>query len=351
MIGFLVTCAMTFLTVEGAIDKIFGVERRKGRILHRLFSFSLVVVWGPLAIAGLVTLLLHLAQNPAFSGYLRRSTLVHWLPPLITLLGLTLLFWWVPNRKVRIRNALAGAAVATIALHGLQIGFSAYVRLFTAASRVVYGSFAIAFFFMISVQIAWWLVLVGCEVTACLELERDHALPGAPPAPAPPAPRTCRPSRLNGAREKACAGQFFNEAAPAPPGRAVKPADSARWASRRHGIRLAPLRPQEDTVMSFFKKDPPTKKPSFSNVTSGSSSTGDAPRSPDAPRTPGTPGTSGPKPDFSNVRSGASSTAPVLDAPGTTTYVVRAATVCRRSPSATMETPSSGPASTRPTSR
>ena len=157
MIGFLVTCGSTFLTVEGAIDKIFRVERRKGRILHRLFSFSLVVVWGPLAIAGLVALLLHLAQNPSFAGFLRRSTLALWLPPLITLLGLTLLFWWVPNRKVRIRNALAGAAVAAIALHGLQIGFRAYVSLFTAASRVVYGSFAIAFFFMLSVQIAWWL--------------------------------------------------------------------------------------------------------------------------------------------------------------------------------------------------
>ncbi len=173
MIGFVVACASTFLTVEGAIDRIFGVERRKGRILHRLFSFSLVVVWGPLAIAGLVTLLLQLAQNPAFSSYLRRSTLAQWLPPLLTLLGVTLLFWWVPNRKVKIRNALAGAAVATIALHGLQIGFSAYVRLFTDASRVVYGSFAILFFFMISVQIAWWLILVGCEVTANLELGEE----------------------------------------------------------------------------------------------------------------------------------------------------------------------------------
>jgi nucleoid-associated protein YgaU len=66
--------------------------------------------------------------------------------------------------------------------------------------------------------------------------------------------------------------------------------------------------------MSFFKKDAPSGKPSFSNVNSGSSSTSDAPAS---PRMPGT------RPDFSNVRSGASSTAPVLDAPGTTTYIVR----------------------------
>lgn len=185
MIGFLVTCASTFLTVEGAIDKIFGVERRKGRIFHRLFSFSLVVVWGPLAVAGLVALLLHLAQNPTFSAYLRRSTLVLWLPPILTQMGLTLLFWWVPNRKVRLRNALLGAAVATIALHGLQTGFRAYVRLFTAASRVVYGSIAIAFFFMISLQIAWWLILVGCEVTANLELGEE----AEGTAPAPPATR------------------------------------------------------------------------------------------------------------------------------------------------------------------
>ena len=111
------------------------------------------------------------------AAFLRRSTLALWLPPLLTQLGLTLLFWWVPNRKVRIRNALAGAFVATVALHGLQTGFRAYVRLFTAASRVVYGSIAIAFFFMLSLQIAWWLILVGCEVTANLELgeEKDAA--------------------------------------------------------------------------------------------------------------------------------------------------------------------------------
>jgi len=182
MIGFLVSSALSFLTVEGAIDDIFRVERRKGRILHRLFSFSLVVVWGPLAIAGTVALFLYLAQSPSFSRFARQSALAPLLPPVITLLGLTLLFWWIPNRKVRLRNALIGAAVSALALHGLQFGFRSYVRLFTAASRVVYGSFAIAFFFMLSVQIAWWLVLVGCEIAACLELGEEAGVPEVPPA-------------------------------------------------------------------------------------------------------------------------------------------------------------------------
>lgn len=175
MIGFLVSCASSFLTVEGAIDRIFRVERRKGRILHRLFSFSLVVFWGPLAIAGAVSAILYLAQKPAVTRFAQRSTLFHLLPFAITLLGLTVLFWWVPNRGVRLRYALAGALGASAALHLLQAGFRAYVKIFTAASRVVYGSFAIAFFFMLSVQIAWWIVLVGCEITACLELGEESA--------------------------------------------------------------------------------------------------------------------------------------------------------------------------------
>ena len=187
MLGFLVTCGVTFLTIEGAIDKIFRVERRQGRILHRLFSFSLVVIWGPLAIAGLVALLLRLSQDPTYSAYLQRSALALWLPPLLTLLGLTLLFWWVPNRKVRMRNALAGAAVAAIGLQGLQTGFRAYVRLFTDASTVIYGSFTIAFFFMVSLQIAWWLILVGIEVTANLELGEEEEPPAPRVGAGPPA--------------------------------------------------------------------------------------------------------------------------------------------------------------------
>ena len=173
MIGFVLSCASSFLTIEGTLDQIFRVERRKGRIFHRIFSFSLVIFWGPLAIAGAVMLSLYLAESPAFSRFARESTLFQWLPYLVTLFALSLLFWWVPNRKVRFRNALAGAAATTLALHGLQAGFRAYVRLFDDATRVVYGSFAIAFFFMLSVQLAWWLVLVGCEITACLELGKE----------------------------------------------------------------------------------------------------------------------------------------------------------------------------------
>jgi nucleoid-associated protein YgaU len=71
--------------------------------------------------------------------------------------------------------------------------------------------------------------------------------------------------------------------------------------------------------MSFFKKDEPKKKADFSNVSSGSSTTGTG-------RAPSPSAGGGAKPDFSNVRSGGSSTAPTVPSPGSSpvsSYVVK----------------------------
>ncbi|MEO7795729.1 MAG: LysM peptidoglycan-binding domain-containing protein [Thermoanaerobaculia bacterium] len=73
--------------------------------------------------------------------------------------------------------------------------------------------------------------------------------------------------------------------------------------------------------MSFFKKDNPGTKPSFSNVSKGSSSTPATPQVEhiEFPK----PTTGGAHPDFSNVQSGASSTAPTRESAVRTEYVVR----------------------------
>jgi nucleoid-associated protein YgaU len=71
--------------------------------------------------------------------------------------------------------------------------------------------------------------------------------------------------------------------------------------------------------MSFFKKDDPKQKADFSNVSSGSSTSGNRPA-------PSPPAGGVAKPDFSNVRSGSSSTAPTIPSPGgspASSYVVK----------------------------
>lgn len=73
--------------------------------------------------------------------------------------------------------------------------------------------------------------------------------------------------------------------------------------------------------MPLFKKDPDKKKPSFANVTKGSSSSADGTYATTPEGAHHDPLPQGR--DFSNVRSGASSTAPTRERAERATYVVR----------------------------
>ncbi|MEZ5314064.1 MAG: YhjD/YihY/BrkB family envelope integrity protein [Thermoanaerobaculia bacterium] len=179
LLGFLVASLSAFFGVESAFHRIWRVEGRR-QLGRRLVSFSILLFWGPLLIGAGYSLLLWLRQHARVGGFGIGSMLVQLIPVATTFIGLAMLFWLIPTRKVLIRHAAIGSLVATVGLELLKVGFRVYVEHFTAASRVVYGGFVFALLFVISLQLAWWILLMGCEVAACLALpveaeRRPHA--------------------------------------------------------------------------------------------------------------------------------------------------------------------------------
>jgi DNA-binding IscR family transcriptional regulator len=83
-------------------------------------------------------------------------------PFIATVIGLTVLYWAVPYAPVRFRNALAGGLLAAILLEILRQSFGFYVELFQGVN-VVYGGFAFAVLFIISLDLTWGVVLLGSE--------------------------------------------------------------------------------------------------------------------------------------------------------------------------------------------
>jgi membrane protein len=69
----------------------------------------------------------------------------------------------VPFTRVRFAAAFAGGATAAVLLEVLRRTFAYYVEKMQL-TYAVYGGFALAIFFMISVQLAWLVVLLGTEV-------------------------------------------------------------------------------------------------------------------------------------------------------------------------------------------
>lgn len=160
--GFLVVAFFASARVENALNLIWEVQRAR-TFRARLISRLVLFLWGPLLIGAAYSGLLLLRQRAAFERLFQESVFLQSIPFLATLIGLTMLYWRVPNARVRFTAALAGGAVATLLLEILRRSFRLYLEAVPAMS-LVYGGFALALLFMASIDLGWLTVLVGGEV-------------------------------------------------------------------------------------------------------------------------------------------------------------------------------------------
>lgn len=181
---FLTTTLLGFATVEEALNRIWNVSRSRPMRV-RLLSFLLLIFWGPVLIGVTFSSLLALRQSPALRRLFEESFLLHLLPMAATIVGLTTLYWLVPYTPVRLRNALAGGLLAAILLEMLRVGFGTYIRFFHGMN-VVYGSFAFALLFMMSIELTWMIILLGSEAAYTAQHFRvlSHGLHRHPPVQA-----------------------------------------------------------------------------------------------------------------------------------------------------------------------
>jgi membrane protein len=179
LLTFVATTLLAFATVEETINRIWKVSRRRP-FKVRLLSFALLLFWAPLLIGATFSSLILLRQSPALRRVVQESFLLNLLPLALIVLGLTLLYWRVPYTAVRFRSALAGGLLAAILLEMLRQGFAAYVEFFRGVNAV-YGSFAFALLFMLSIELTWAIVLLGSEAAYTAQsfnvlsrIDREH---------------------------------------------------------------------------------------------------------------------------------------------------------------------------------
>lgn len=81
--------------------------------------------------------------------------------------GLSLLFYFVPNTRVRRRDAIVGGLIASAALELGKRGFASYI-LKMPTYQAVYGAFAVFPVFLLWVYFSWLVTLAAALVAANL---------------------------------------------------------------------------------------------------------------------------------------------------------------------------------------
>lgn len=167
-LGLTVTAVLLLASIERTFNVIFRVSRARPLLLRVLLYWAFLTV-GPLLLGGMVTLAswvmtLGLRQQgvPVLLNLL--SVLA---PGLVTFAGLLGLYYLVPNRRVRLVDALLAAAVAAAVFWLLRAGFIAFISN-VRTYESIYGTLAVAPLFLVWIYLSWVVVLCGAELAAAL---------------------------------------------------------------------------------------------------------------------------------------------------------------------------------------
>ena len=182
-----------FGAVTTAVNYAWKVEQTRSYWKHKMFSFVMMAVAGALLLAALVLVSASQVVGATwFAGVLSRfpgllvlrSLAIRNATTLLFILVVGLVFYFVPNAKVRFRDVWIGAFITGLLWKGALQGFSWYMSDMSRFTRVN-GSIAAVVVFLVWVYLQAVILLYGVEFTAAYARLRRGRPDEAPAAPAP----------------------------------------------------------------------------------------------------------------------------------------------------------------------
>jgi membrane protein len=193
LVGTLVTLWASmgvFGAITSAVNHAWGVEKNYSFWKHKLIAFLMMLAAGFLAVIALLLIgavemveanwfASVLSRFPAFgvvSAAVSRNAST---PIFILVVGLV--YYFIPNAQVRLRDVWFGAVLAGVLWRLAFEGFAWYVK--DLSRFTVHGSIAAVVVFLVWVYFSAIILLYGVEVTAAYARERKHTPQSQPAAP------------------------------------------------------------------------------------------------------------------------------------------------------------------------
>ncbi len=180
-----------FSAISTAVNSAWRVERQRSYLKHKLVAFLMLAA--SCALLALTLLVFSASQvvgaswfatvSSRFPGLLAlRGVGVTYAATFALILAVGLVFYFVPNAKVRFRDVWVGAVLTVLLWRLAFAGFSWYVRDMSRFS--IHGSIGAVVVFLLWVYVSAVILLYGVEFTAAysrLRRGRSDEAPAAPP--------------------------------------------------------------------------------------------------------------------------------------------------------------------------
>jgi membrane protein len=182
-----------FGAITSAVNHAWGVERQPSFFKHKFISFVMLLMAGALFIVGLILVsAMNVVEAWWFAAVVERfpgllvlqGFVLRWATTVVFILVVGLVFYFVPNAKVRFKDVWVGAVLTGLLWRAALSGFSWYVRDITRFSAI-HGQIAAVVVFLLWVYVSAVILLYGVEVTAANARLRRRRPDEVPAAPAP----------------------------------------------------------------------------------------------------------------------------------------------------------------------
>ena len=172
IVGFLIffiSIIWVMASVEQSFNRVWQVKNNHSFARKTLIYLSLIII-SPLIFAGAFAI--PLSYHRVIAGL---GLDFAWMSSVVSFFGRMILFFFVgvffflafkfiPNTKVRIMPAINAAIIITLAFTVVQIVY-VETQLFVSRLNAIYGAFAAVPLFMIWININWFILLLGAEMS------------------------------------------------------------------------------------------------------------------------------------------------------------------------------------------
>jgi membrane protein len=170
LIGLFYTVVSVIEKIEDALNQIWHV-RRSRPLMRKFTDYLSILLVGPVLVFAALGIIASAQSNWlvqrvfALTPFKPETVAVVWqvVPFVLLVAAFTLLYRFLPYARVAPGAALVGGVTAATLWHLAGLAFSALVASSTSYSAI-YSSFAVLVLFLLWLQVAWLVVLVGGQV-------------------------------------------------------------------------------------------------------------------------------------------------------------------------------------------
>jgi membrane protein len=180
-----------FGAVTSGVNEAWGVEKQRSFWKHRMVSFLMLVAAGGVMIVALLLVgAIKAAETSSFGVMLTRfgwlavfqTLTADYLATVLLILGVGLVYYFIPNAKTRFRDVWVGAALTGVLWRVAFDWFSWYISR-NKSMTMIHGSIAAVVVFLLWIYVSSIILMYGVEFTAAyarLRRRRPDDMPAAP---------------------------------------------------------------------------------------------------------------------------------------------------------------------------